>query len=228
MPYRKVIFANKEIYHIINRGVASEEIFLNKRDYERALEVIDYYQYNPSLSFSHYNRMLTGEKKEYFKGLKQNNAPIVEILAYCLMPNHFHLLLRQLQDKGISIFLRNLQNSYAKYFNTKNRRLGPLFQSMFKAIRVETEEQLIHLSRYIHLNPSSAYLVEFEKMETYKWSSLPEYVGLKEHGLSSPDFVLGLDYFRNHKETYRKFVLNRAEYQRNLQKIKRLTLERNI
>ena len=78
----------------------------------------------------------------------------MEIICYCLMPNHLHLLLRQLMDGGISKFMSNFANSYTRYFNTKSKRKGPVFEGKFKAKRIETDEQLLHLSRHIHLNSS--------------------------------------------------------------------------
>jgi putative transposase len=223
MPYRKEIFSNNEIYHIVNRGVAQQPIFSNKKDYLRFLAIIDFYRYtNPSLSFSHYNRLEKEEREKFLKKLKKNNQLLVEILAFCLLPNHFHLLLKQLKEKGIPIFLRNLQNSYARYFNIKSQRIGPLFQSIFKAVRIETTEQLLHVCRYIHLNPSSSYIVEIKKLEDYPWSSLPEYLNLKKPLFVKPEIVM--NHFKN-KEEYRRFIFDQAEYQRELTKIKHLVLE---
>lgn len=158
MPYRKVIFSNDEIYHVLNRGVAEASIFVSPKEYLRFLHLIDFYRFaRPLLSFSHYNRLSQKGKEKFMENLKKKNSVLVEIFAYCLMSNHFHLLLKQIKNKGIPKMLANLQNGYARYFNLKHKRRGPLFQSMFKAIRVETDEQLLHVSRYIHLNPSSSY-----------------------------------------------------------------------
>jgi len=228
MPYRNIVFANNEIYHTINRGVAGENIFLNKRDYSRFFDCINFYKHGPALSFSHYSQLPKEEKEKFAAELKSKSDSMVEILAYCFMPNHFHFILRQLRDNGIKTFMSNLQNSYARYFNIKNERDGSLFRAMFKAIRVETEEQLAHLSRYIHLNPSSAYLVDTKKLKTYIWSSFPEYISKREAKLSNPEFVLNLDYFKGDSELYKNFTLNHADYQRELQKIKKLVLEKKL
>lgn len=91
------------------------------------------------------------------------------------MPNHFHLLLQQIRDGGITEFISKLTNSYTRYFNIRNKRIGPLFQGEFKAVHVETDEQLIHLSRYIHLNPIVSYITK--KLESYQWFSYLEYLG---------------------------------------------------
>jgi len=226
MPYRKVVLAPGQIYHVFNRGVAALPIFLSFKDHLRFLDLIDYYRFsNTPFSFSQLVSLPKDEKAKFLEDLRDKNAIHVEIITYCLMPNHFHFLLKQITDKGISVFMANLQNGYVKYLNIKNERAGPLFQSMFKAVRIENDEQLLHVSRYIHLNPSTAYIVEPENLDHYEWSSLPEYLS-KEfnsgHSFLSPKIIL--DFF-NKKDDYKKFILDQASYQRELDKIKHLTLE---
>lgn len=224
MPYRKVVLAPQQIYHIFNRGVASLPIFLDFKAHQRFLRLVDYYRFsNTPFSFSQLMSMSREERESVLVGLKEKNAIHVEILAYCLMPNHFHFLLKQITDKGISVFMTNLQNSYVKYFNIKNERAGPLFQSMFKGVRIENDEQLLHVSRYIHLNPSTAYIVEPEDLEDYKWSSLNDYFS-NSNNFSFVKSEPVLSFFRK-KEDYEKFILDQADYQRKLDKIKHLTLE---
>lgn len=223
MPYRKTVFTNNEIYHILNRGVAQAPIFLSSKEYLRFLSLTDFYRYaNLPLSFSHYIRLPQEERKKLMENLKNNNSLLVEIFAYCLMPNHFHFLLRQLKEKGISTMLANLQNGYAKYFNLKHQRQGPLFQSMFKAVRIETDEQFLHVSRYIHLNPYSSYLVKIENLFSYSWSSFPEYLGKLPSSFINTKNILSL--IRGKKE-YNKLVFDQADYQQELDKIKHLSLE---
>lgn len=150
MPYRKVILATDEIYHVLNRGVAKQPIFLENRDYVRALELLNYYRFDkPGMRFSFFSRLTQNLKNSFWDNLQKKSQNLVEIISYCLMPNHFHLLLKQLEENGISTFMRNFQNSYAKFFNIKHQRVGPLFQSIFRAIRIEDNEQLLHVNRYI-------------------------------------------------------------------------------
>lgn len=220
MPYRRTVFANNELYHVLNRGVAQVPIFYTPKEYSRFLELIDYYRFaDLHLSFSHYIR-LSSEEKELSR--KNKKDKLAEILSYCLMPNHFHLLLRQLKENGIVKMLGNLQNGYVRYFNLRNERIGPLFQSVFKAIRIETEEQLLHVSRYIHINPTTSYLVKTENLLFYQWSSLPEYLKEKPSGFVETDFILKL---AGGPEKYKNFVFDQIEYQRELHKIKHLSLE---
>ena len=139
------------------------------------------------------------------------------------MPNHFHLLLEQSVDNGISNFMSKFANSYTRYFNTKNKRIGPIFQGKFKSVLVETESQLLHLSRYIHLNPYSAGLAEnINQLDKYQYSSLPEYLHLTNTNYCQKDIVLS--YFKQ-KNSYRNFVYDHADHQRNLQNIKKVMLD---
>src|SRR3989344_6023360 len=133
------------------------------------------------------------------------------------MPNHFHLLVKQLQENGISKTLSNFANSYAKYFNTRNNRNGPLFQGIFKAVRVESNEQLLHLSRYIHLNPIVSFVTKEENLEDYVWSSLKEYLNTPIKGFCKKDYILSQ--FKSIDE-YKKFIKDQISFAKELEKIK--------
>ena len=224
MPYRKTPIVVKEFYHVFNRSIARQPIFKTTRDYQRMIQTIDFYRYpKPPLRFSFFDRLPLDQKEDFLRELKKTKTPMLEIISYCLMPNHLHFLLRPLVNAGASDFMRNIQHSYSKYFNTKNGRSGALFQGMFKAVLIETEEQLIHVSRYIHLNPVSAYLIEIDELENYQWSSFPDYIGKSSNNLPvDTQNVLGS--FKSAEE-YKKFVFDQADYQRELEKIKHLILE---
>lgn len=210
MPYQQAIFANNEIYHIVNRGVEKRQIFMNKRDYERFIETMDYYRIkNPPTRFSFKNRPLLLQKTT-------KNLPLVEILCFCLMPNHFHILLRQIEEGGITTFVSKLINSYTKYFNIKHKRVGPLLQGAFKAVRIENDEQLIHVSRYIHLNPLIDYLVK--DLKTYPYSSYLEFLD-KRNGFCRKEFILGN---RSMGGNYEQFVLDQEDYGRSIKRMERL------
>lgn len=157
------------------------------------------------------------------KQLKEEKDCWVEINAYCLMPNHYHLLVKQTKDNGIFNFVRRLSSSCSHYFNKKNERKGGLFEGRFKAVRVETNGQLLHLSRYIHLNPYSSFLVnDLRSLLDYSFSSLPEYLGRTETSICQKGTIL--NQFPN-PEDYKKFVLDQADYQRSLEEIKHQLLE---
>ncbi|MBI2020700.1 transposase [Candidatus Daviesbacteria bacterium] len=224
MPYRKTPLITDEVYHVFNRSIAGLPIFLNNKNYQRALDTINFYRFEkPGLRFSHYNRLPMQQKSEFLENLKSGNAKRVRIWAYCLMPNHIHFVLKQLSENGIANFMSNVQESYAKYFNIREERTGALFQSMFKAVRIETDEQLIHVVRYIHLNPLTAYVIrETKELETYPWCSFVEYINRQNAGIADKEDVLS--YFSSLKRL-KDFTYDQVDYQRKLAEIKHLALE---
>ncbi len=119
--------------------------------------------------------------------------------------------------------MSDFQNSFVRYYNTKNEKKGPLFESQFKAVRILSEGQLLHVSRYIHLNPYSGYLVKnINDLESYQWSSFREYLGLASKNICYKDLILSAF---SCPDDYKKFVFDRADYQRELEQIKHLILE---
>jgi len=211
------------VYHVFNRSIADFVIFNNATEFTRMLEVIQYYQIEkPSICFSEFTK-LNDCKKSYV-----HNKPIflakkkklVEIIAYCLMPTHPHLILDELKDRGVSIFINNILNSYTRYFNIRHKRKGPLWESRSKKILIKSDKQLQHLTRYIHLNPVTAYLVD--KPEKWKFSSYKEYL-LKISGdkkICNYDDILDIEPF-----SYKEFVEDRISYQRELAEIKHILIE---
>lgn len=213
MPGRITPLVNGEIYHVYNRGSSKQKIFIQPRDYKRFQQTFYYYQFiGPKPKFSNY-------AKSKLNLFKLSNEKIVEIISYCLMPNHFHFLIKQLEDSGISIFISQLTNSYTKYFNTKYSNVGALLQGVFKSVLVESDEQLLHLSRYIHLNPIVQALTK--NLDTYPWSSYSEYknaVGF----YSFPEEILK---FFPSSEAYCQFVQDQIDYGLTLENIKHQLLE---
>ncbi|MFZ5366292.1 MAG: transposase [Patescibacteria group bacterium] len=223
MPGRTTILATGEIYHILNRGIALQPTFLDKRDYQRAKDTLFYYQNSqPPLRYSKFLTLVQEERNRFLNNLRKNKQFLIEIIAYCLMPNHFHLLARQIMDNGISAFASNFTNSYTRYFNTKRERNGPLFEGKFKSIRIENEEQLLHVCRYIHLNPYTSYVVKTpEDLENYPYSSFPEYLGNSNLDFCAKGVILGN--FKN-LSAHKQFIFDQADYQRTLNDIKHLLL----
>ncbi len=222
MARRKTILATNEIYHVYNRGVEKRPIFLIKRDYARFIETTNYYRFaNCPMRFSYFKLLSPEEKYSIIKSLEKDSKKLVDIFAFCLMPNHMHFLLKQLVDMGISKFMAKITNAFSHYFNTRHNRIGHLFQGNFGAVRVESDEQFIHVSRYIHLNPVSSYLIEIKNLPNYEYSSYPEYVN-GTIGFTNTKEILS--YFKN-KGEYTKFVEDQADYARKLENIKHLSLE---
>lgn len=225
MPGRKFPLVTNQIYHVFNRGVAHQPTFIDKRDYLRAIDSMTYYQNaKPTLKYAKFLKLSIQEREKFWEKLKNDEDKIIEIICYCFMPNHFHFLVKQVVDGGISKFLSNFTNSYTRYFNTKNGREGPLFTGKFKLVRIETDEQLLHTSRYIHLNPYTSYVVKrVEDLGTYPYSSFPEY--LEENSISrlcSKDDVVSNF---SKKNAYKNFVFYNSDYQRRLDEIRHLILE---
>jgi len=167
--------------------------------------------------FSHFIR----NKKNYGKiNSKQHHDSnqIVKIIAYCLMPTHLHLIMQQLEEEGISRYMNLVLKSYSKYFNTKHKRKGPLWEGRFKSILVEDDEQFLHLTRYIHLNPVSASLVSDPK--NWEFSSYKEYTNSAKKRVCDLKGYLNMD-----PKHYKKFVKDQIGHQRELQRVKHLILE---
>ncbi|PIU36320.1 hypothetical protein COT03_00200 [Candidatus Shapirobacteria bacterium CG07_land_8_20_14_0_80_39_18] len=224
MAGRKTILATGEIYHVFNRGISSQPTFFDNRDYQRFLNAFIFYQNRePPMKLSLFLTSSYENREKFIQESLAKSDFLVDNISYCLMPTHFHFLLKQLEDGGISRFISNLTNSYTRFLNTKQKRVGPFFQGRFKAVRIETNEQLLHVSRYIHLNPFASFLVKnIEDLNSYIYSSFPEYLGKVKRELCQKDMVLGQ---YKTKELYYKFVLDQAGYQRELELIKHLILE---
>ena len=159
MPYRKGTLRAGQTYHLYNRGNNRQHIFLESENY-----------------------------LYFLRQLRRYLLPVViDVIAYCLMPNHYHLLIF-LKTDDLSRPMQRFSLSYTKAINKRYARVGALFQGRFKAAIVETDPYLLHLSRYIHLNPVLAGLVK--QPENWEYSSYQEYVGVRQGSLPSPQAVL--------------------------------------
>ena len=220
MPSRFTPFENKNIYHVYNKTIDDKRIFENSLLSEEFYKRLIYYRSEKaSRSFSELNKLsiesLNTLKKEIF--IKKHFK--VSILTYCFMPTHYHLIVKQLVDNGISNFMSKTTNSFTRYFNLKNKRNGQLFLKDFKAISIRTDEQLIHTSRYIHLNMYSSGLTKsVDEVLNYPWSSFRSYATEIEDKLVDTNLILGI--FNKNKEDYKKFVYANAEYQKKLEEVK--------
>jgi len=221
MIYRKDPLVDGEIYHVFSKSIAGFKIFNSHLDYERMIGGITFYrerEKDVSCRFSEYlkTKKENGSKLQVLIG----GEKIVEIIAYCLMPTHLHLILKQLREKGISQFMGLILNSFTRYFNSRYKRKGPLWEGRFKSVLVKDDAQFIHLTRYLHLNPTSSGLVE--NPEDWKYSSYKEYLGLVDAKKKICNFS---EYIDMRAEEYKEFVTDRVDYQRELAKLKKLVLE---
>lgn len=210
---------NQGIFHIISRSIAGYQIFNKDKDFLRMTMAMRFYQIQePPAKFSTFLGLKTTKKygfDEYFQEITKNNQKTVKIIAFCLMPNHIHFILQQLKDNGISVYMNKILNSYSRYFNILHKRKGPLWESRFKHILVDKDEQLLHLTRYIHLNPATARLVK--KPKNWAYSSYREYLN-RQNGYKLIDFNGLLDI---EPKIYQKFINDRKDYQQKLAIIKK-------
>ena len=201
------VYVDDSYYHIYNRGVEKRIIFQDEQDYKVFLSYLKEYL-SPVKNHNDLITIVTlqGQSFKAVKRQPKNYHLKVNLLAYCLMPNHYHLLIHQKDKQLIEKFMRSLSTRYSQYFNKKYKRVGPLFQGRYKAVLVKNEEYLLHLSRYIHLNPS-----EHTDDIIEAFSSYGEYLGKRKTSWISTQLILGL--FENNRsaetlkiKSYQKFT----------------------
>src|SRR3989344_5013316 len=188
MPSRNIvkIYAKETYYHIYNRGVEKRVIYKDSQDYKVFLKYLkEYLNPPPKPEDIRTSFIMQGET---FKGIKRqprNYHKRINLLAYCLMPNHFHLLLKQTNESDMQEFMRSLSTRYSIYFNKRYKRVGGLFQGPYKAVLIRDDSYLLHLSRYIHLNPS-----EFTDDIINSYSSYGDYLRLRKTKWVKPDIII--------------------------------------
>lgn len=187
-------FAEKEYFHLFNRGTQGQNIFLDDRDYIRFIFLLTHLQ-SPvqihNVSWYTKNFIKKGsfnlDKNKIDKIFKKRH---VELVSFALMPNHFHLIVRGLEDSIISVYMQRILTSYAKYFNAKYNKKGHVFEGPFGAVHISDNTQLLHLSAYVHKNPKALPGWQ-ENYDRYPWSSYGDYIGSNRWGaLLSTDVIL--------------------------------------
>ena len=248
MPVKRPEFANDEIYHAILRGIAGQDVFLEENDYLRCLfNLFKFNDEKPIIREFSYREVIPVILVDGFPKIhpvelerlgRRSRDLLVDILAVCLMPDHIHLLIRQLVENGISLFFQKM-GGYSSYFNKKYQRFGSLFQRPFRAIHIKTDDQLLIVVTYIHLNPidlvepnwkiegisDSQKVMEF--LESYPWSSYSYYLGKNDLSwLTNSEF---LQKILTNPEDFRNFVkarvFHKAELKSFLEKAQEFFLE---
>ncbi|MDP4030672.1 MAG: transposase [Candidatus Beckwithbacteria bacterium] len=212
MPAKNSIkeYAPDSYYHLYNRGVAKLPVFLDDQDYKVFLSYLKTYLSSPENDIQAFpSRKL----KNYFEKIK--------LLAYCLMPNHFHLLMWQKEINGLSTFIHSLLTKYSMYFNKKYKRVGPVFQGKLKGVIVQSEPQFIYLSKYIHRNPLD--ITSGPGPEVHPYSSYRNYLGVINQQWVDATEILSYFSKINRANSYRAFVEELDE--RDLPTIKELMLD---
>lgn len=213
-------FDKRYCYHIYNRGIDGRTTFDTLRDYQRFLEVIDFYHHDQDIRFITYQKM-SEQKRLYYNKRHPTGAKTrrVKLLAWCLMPNHFHFVLRPARWDGVTKFMSNIANSHTKYFNLKYERNGNLFQSAFKDKAIRSDPSLMQVIRYVHLNPVFSSKTNPGKTldpAKYPFSSYGEWLRMGE---THPTGVL-IDWdsvkewvkYIGGVEKYQEFVESKIEY----------------
>lgn len=213
---RRIRFETNSLYHIYNRGLDKQKLFNDESDYLRFICGIYYFN---DLNFVPND--ITS--KERLQGLTLEKDPnrkeLIDIVCWCLMPNHYHLILRQKVNNGITKFGRRVGTGYTMYINAKYKHSGHVFQGPFKAKSIENDEYFQHLTRYIHLNPLEIIEPKWKECgvkntETsknfilkYKWSSLNDYLNPEHLSISLLTSRLYKDFlFADKPEEYKKFL----------------------
>lgn len=241
MAERKIQFVNGEIYHIVMRAIDGINLFCDKQDYLRMIhDLFEFNDINPTLSTFRAG-CYRGKFNATRQGLvalneksKRKRKLLVEILAFCLMSNHVHLLIRQLRVNGISKFMQKF-GGYTAYYNKKHKRKGHLFQGKFRAVHIKNNEQLMTVFVYIHTNPAAIIfprwkergIDDFKKardyIENYRWSSYKDYLEKKNFpSITSREFlkkVMGVP------KDCQKFVNDWLRYKRKLADFEDVAIE---
>ena len=237
MPYRKEQFVNNEIYHVVLRGIDDNLIFKDADDYYRGIFSI--YEFNTTKPIE-----IRERRKIRLQLKKTSGSPssaiderdrLVEIWSFCLMPNHIHLLLKQIKDEGITKFMRKVGTGYAKYFNKRYNRKGYFFQNRFRSVHIGDDNQLRIVFTYIHTNPIS--LVEpkwkeigikepgrvIEFLENYKWSSYQDYLDKKNFpSVTDRDLLLNI---MGTPQLCKEFVDFWVKYKGEVRELPKIALE---
>ena len=196
-------------YHLYNRGVEKRLIFMNEMDYSVFISFLAMYLSPCDDLQGVSSQVYLPDKVSPSKALK-NYFGDIKLLGYCLMPNHFHLFVKQESDHGIDHFMRSLSTKYVRYFNSKYKRVGSLFQDTYKGVRVESEYQFVYLSKYIHRNPLGIACEDTPcRLEDYRHSSYGNYLGKYWQSWLETDEILSLFGSLNKRisyANYREFV----------------------
>ena len=204
---RNIQISIDEYYHVYNRGVHKRITFHDTADYVRFLFLILFFQ--STVGFEQVSRHVRYFVQHRVFDIDDADTSkiiggrYVELVSFCLMPNHFHLVLREVKEHGIARYMQRVLNGYTKYYNTKYGVSGHLFQGPYRAVLVEDNEQLIYLSAYVHRNPRELPGWK-NKEQKYEWSSYQDHIGENRWGKLLPTEMI-LEQFKT-KNEYGEFV----------------------
>ncbi len=210
MTNRKTPFVTGEYYHLYNRGIDKRSIFSDQKDLNRFFQSMIEFNVSEPIGSIYENSFI---KKSQLGGstskLRKGSQKLVDFVAFCLNPNHFHFIVMQSSEKGIEKFMHRLGTGYTMYFNEKEKRSGALFQGRFKSVHVGTNEYLLHLSAYVNLNNKVHQLGGLTSKLAGSRSSWGEYIDKNTKGICEKKIIL--DQFNNNIDEYKKFSLSSLE-----------------
>ena len=211
-------FITKPFYHIYNKTIDHKNVFTDDLISTKFLQVFNYYKYtHADIKYSRFVELPLSMQNSYTKTHFAKQFQGIDLLAFCEMPNHYHLLVQELSEGYLSKFLSDFINSFTKYYNILNKRMGPLFVGSTKKTFIQNESQLLHTFRYIHLNPtSSSILSSYSDLENYKKCSHFEYINKATHCNTKK-----LLHLFSGKEDYKEFIYGRVTYQKQLEILKK-------
>jgi len=203
MPPKNYVktFIEGGYYHIYNRGVAKQDIFRTEKDYKTFLYFLKEYL----LPLGHEDLKKLKSQEMSPRRNPQNCSADIQLLAYCLMPNHFHILIKNICERGMEKFMRAFGTSYSTYFNRTYERVGPLFQGTYKAVLIETDEQLTYVSKYIHTNPQKLLAKDYP-LQNYSYSSYQNYLSKRNQDWIQTNNILSFFSDKFHNQNYKSFV----------------------
>jgi len=216
MATKPRLFPSELFYHIYNCGVEKRPVFTSGADYSRFIETVNYYLYTQTIRYSQFHLLCEKAKQLYLDIHPKGVGTLrVHLIAYCLMPNHYHFVIKPVTETSITAFMSDISNSYTKYFNTKNKRVGSLFQGPFKAKGITSLESLLQVTRYVHLNPCKSSQTNSNGAllpEDYLFSSYKEWLNLiHPSGVKSP---FGVEVDKGDVENWLREAGMMADYRR--------------
>lgn len=219
---RKHPLVKNEYYHIFNRGTEKRKIFLDDADYFRfILSTRLMNDEKDGLMFlwkNHHAKYTSVSVEEFLRSNLKKRKPLVEFVCYSLLPNHFHLMIRQLAEKGIEKFMQRIGIGYSMYFNSRYERSGALFQGKFKSSLIRPEN-FLYLSAYINCN---VQIHGIAKAESWRWNSYSDYLGKTKYGLCDKKIIM--DNFKSNQD-YRNFAEENAKAMKEKKANEELALE---
>lgn len=217
MPSRNILknYCADGFYHVYNRGVEKRKIFIDDSDYKYFLCLLKLY-----LTSSTGSHPVQGKTLKKQKTMPDFSSEI-DLFCYCLMPNHYHLLISQSHIDSMPRFMKSLGTNYSMYFNHKYERVGSLFQGAYKAVQIKEDSYLLHLSRYIHLNPTletGSHPAQGETLSDVRWTSYDDYLGKRKSVWLKRDYVLdvlspGKVNTEEKMKQYKEFLEGYQDYQ---------------